>query len=149
MSTYPRCSFKVRVPAGDGRYRFETVEQHSYFGGTMPLQHPPATGVLVTLYDIRGEGFQPDGGPVFRVIDQMWSHPAYGSGGWPYGMQEPREGPLVDIIVEPAAGLYADETPICAESTCERYLSNGSWVMPRGEEDRAVLHEHLPWEPKP
>jgi hypothetical protein len=114
----------------------------------VPFEYPPAVGDLISLWDsdLHNRGLpQPEGGPVFRVIDRQWGHVSWGSAMWPYGKNEPIEGPLVDIIVEPAKGAYRDETAICAESTCEAIWINGEWWMPPGA-DEPDPHDHKPYE---
>ena len=147
----PHCKFAIRYPAGDGKWRYQTVLIASYERGVhVPMAYPPAPGDLITLWDSgRHRRGQPplEGGPVFRVVDRMWSHAGYGSVTWPYGKSEPAEGPLVDIIVESAESVYRDETPICAESTCEAVWVSGSWWMPPGA-DEPDPHEHTPYESK-
>jgi hypothetical protein len=117
MSTFPQVAFKVRYPAGDGLYRFEWVDIHTPGGaGHHPMEHPPLIGDLVILPTRRPGGEPPlEGGPVFRVIDRMWGHSEYGSAHWPYGANSPVAGPLLEIIVEPARGLYADQAPLPPE----------------------------------
>jgi hypothetical protein len=132
MNTYPRCRFMARYPAGGGKWLFRHIDMLTPEGGGRPLlEHPPAPGDLIAL---QGAARDEPGGPVFRVIDRMWVHPAYGSGSWPFGSPVPQQGPMLEIIVEPAEGLYADETPHCGESECDAYLINGRWELP----DRAV-----------
>jgi hypothetical protein len=73
----------------------------------------------------------------------MWSYAAFGSVVWPYGKSEPAEGPMLDIIVEPAEGVYRDEAPFCAESSCEAVWVDGAWWMPPGA-DEPDPHDHEP-----
>lgn len=143
MSTLPRCIFSVRYPAGDGRWWYQRMMIANPGGGSIPME-PPLIGDLISLWgDMRT---QPEGGPVFRVIDRCWMHASWGSGTWPYGAAEPSEGPLMDIILEPAGGRpYVDETDICAESTCEAVWMNGAWWFPPGSSEEPGPHEHAPW----
>ena len=146
----PRVKFAVRYPAGEDRWRYQTVLISSYEGGVhVAMQYPPAVGDLITLWDSdrHRRALPPlEGGPAFRVVDRMWAHAGYGSVTWPYGQRESSEGPLMDIIVEPAGGgAYRDETPICFESTCEARWVNGEWWMPPGA-DEPDPHEHEPYE---
>lgn len=144
MTTPPRCMFAVRVPAGDGKFWYQRIDIASPSASVgIEMAYPPAVGDLITLWDRRGP--QPEGGPIFRVTDRLWSHASWGSANWPYGKNEPSEGPMVDIIVEPAEGPYRDETDICAESTCEAKWVNGAWWMPPGT-DEPDPHEHRPYE---
>lgn len=41
----------------------------------------------------------------------MWLHVGYGSDPWPRGTLTSKKGPLLDIIVEAAEGLFVDEVP--------------------------------------
>ena len=150
---WPRVRFHVRYPAGDGYHRYDPVDiAHPSGSGFIPLEYPPAPGDLITLWDsnrARRGLPQPEGGPVFRVLERLWSHASFGSVTFPYGEREPLEGPLTDIIVEPAASPWADEAPICAETTCEAKYLSGAWVLPPGvSEDEADPHEHAPYERK-
>jgi hypothetical protein len=140
----PRCKFAVRYPAGDGKWRYQSVIVAGYDSSAFaPMRYPPAPGDLISLWDqFRG---RLEGGPVFQVVARMWMHSSYGSADWPYGKPEPQSGPLLDIIVEPAEGAYRDETPICGESTCEAVWVNGAWWMPPGA-DEPDPHEHRPYE---
>jgi hypothetical protein len=141
----PRCQFAVRYPAGDGKWRYQPVDIASPGGGAfVPMTWPPVVGDLISLWD-RGK-YQPEGGPLFRVVDRGWMHASWGSADWPYGESEPRTGPLVDIIVEPASqGVYRDETPICAEADCEAVWVDGQWWMPPGAGEPGP-HDHRAYE---
>jgi hypothetical protein len=112
LTAAPRVKFAVRYPAGEGRWHYETVMIRSWEGSVhTPMDCPPAIGDLIILYDTdrpRRQLPPLKGGPVFRVVDRLWSHAMYGSVTWPYGKTEPSEGPLLDIIVEPSEGVYAD-----------------------------------------
>jgi hypothetical protein len=152
MSTQPHVKFVIRYPAGDGKWRYETVWVSSPSGSAfIPMEHPPLMGDLITLWDSdrHRRGLPPhDGGPAFRVVDRMWSHSSWGSADWPFGESEPRSGPLLDIIVEPArGGAYRDETPICGAYDCEAVWVDGAWWMPPGA-DEPEPHEHKPYEPR-
>jgi hypothetical protein len=104
-----RCDFVVRRPTPDNKWRYERLYFQSYYGNTfLPLAHPPAVGDLIVLQPQPAPAYQA-GGPVFRVLERMWTHAMYGSPDWPYGDDRPRTGPLLDIIVEQADGLYRDE----------------------------------------
>jgi hypothetical protein len=143
VTAFPRCNFAVRYPAGDDTWRYQGVDVPTPGGGGFSeMEHPPPTGALVLLYDRSG---RLDGGPYFRVVDQLWSYPAWGSVTWPYGAASPQQGPLVDIIVEPAGSPYKDEAPTCADLECPAVWVNGAWWMPPGE-DEAGPHEHRPYE---
>lgn len=106
----------------------------------MPLEHLPAAGDLVTLW---ARGGPIAGGPHFRVLVRSWTWSGYGSANWPYGKNESQSGPLVDIIVEPAAGPYSDEAPICVEPDCSAMWIDRAWVIryPADQED-VEEHEH-------
>lgn len=142
MRVVPRCMFAVRYPAGLTTWRYQRVDIASPLGGPLLLAWPPAVGDLIILRD-RSE-IQPEGGPVFRVVDRMWSHPALGSADWPYGRDAPQQGPLVDVIVQPSKGPYRNEAPICADPSCEAVLVKGSWWMPPGASEPEP-HEHRPY----
>jgi hypothetical protein len=109
--TRPRVKFSVRRPAPGGQWHYETLYFQSRQGNTiLPLEYPPAVGDLIVLQLQPAPAYQA-GGPVFRVLERMWVHAMYGSPDWRYGEDGPRTGPLLDIIVEPAEGLYRDEAP--------------------------------------
>lgn len=103
------CNFAVRRPAAGGGAHYEPLYFQTWHGNTfLPLTHPPVVGDLIVL--------QPDPSPAyetgdlfFRVIERMWTPTQYGSMSWKYGTPMPAEGPALDIIVEPADGLYQDE----------------------------------------
>jgi hypothetical protein len=150
VSAPPRVKFSVRYPAGDGKWRYQPILIYSPDGGVfVPMKDPPPVGDVITLWDgyLHSRGLpQPEGGPSFRVVDRGWSLVSYGSLVWPYGQDEAREGPMLDIIVEPAGGgVYRDEAPICDEPTCEAVWVNGAWWTPPGAAEPDP-HEHRPYE---
>lgn len=100
----PRCNFYVRTPAPAGGWRYEPFSIANPTGSSLPLTHPPAIGDLIWLWDS-----QKQAGGHHRVIDRAWNHPAWGSMDWPHGDAAPRQGPILDLIVEPAVGLFVDE----------------------------------------
>ena len=101
------CRFSVRYPAAGGKWRFQRAHESSWdTGGAVVTDHPAAIGDLVLLTDPAL-----DGGPVFRVVDRMIAYPQYGSWNWPAGRPQPERGPLIEVIAEPAAGLYINEAP--------------------------------------
>lgn len=142
MSGTPRCKFSVRYPAGDGKWRYQSVSIAGPGGGLYGLYDPPAVGDLIFLWNSGGP--QPEGGSAFRVVERSWMHSSWGSADWPYGEAEPRSGPMVNIIVEPAEGPYRDETDICGEASCEAVWVDGDWWMPPGA-DEPDPHEHAPY----
>jgi len=113
MSNIPRCSFQVRVPTEGqpGKFRYDPIRLKNQRGISLETPHPPLLGDLVFLE-----------GAVYEVIGRMWKYPDHGSRDWPWDDYEPRWGPLLDIIVIPAAGLYADEAET-EEDAGERTLS--------------------------
>lgn len=110
MSEEVRCRFAVRYPAAEeGKWDFRTVWLSSWdSSGGLPTGQPPMAGDLVVLSADRGDP-EVMGGPVFRVVERMWAYPEYGSAAWPRGTSRPASGPSLEIVVEPAAGLYRDE----------------------------------------
>ncbi|MCW2929990.1 MAG: hypothetical protein JWM19_952 [Actinomycetia bacterium] len=105
-----RCNFCVRYPAPGGKWTFVAIRLANWWSnGAIPLWMPPSVGDLITLHPAHGQELE--GGPVYRVVDRMWVTAVYGSGSWPLGKAAPVEGPLMEIIVEPAPGLYADQAP--------------------------------------
>lgn len=138
---YPEVKFAVRYPAGQGAWRYDPVDIPHPGGAFMPLEHLPAPGDLVTLWTRGGPEGQPAGGPHFRVLQRAWTWSGYGSADWPYGKNAPQTGPIVDIIVEPAAGPYSDEAPICAELGCTAMWVDRAWVI-RHPDDQADVEEH-------
>lgn len=106
---FPQCRFYVRTQVSDDPllYRYEPVIVRDYEGsGASHLRHPPAIGDLIGL----AGNTKPTRG-VFRVIDRSWFHADYGSASWPFGNAEPVDGPLLDLIVVPADGLFVNEAP--------------------------------------
>lgn len=101
----PRCQFYERIAVEGGGYRYESISINGPGGyGRFVTLHPPATGDLISLWD----AVEKRGG-VFRVVERAWHHPSFGSADWPYGERTSKEGPLLDIIVEPADGPFVDE----------------------------------------
>lgn len=146
MSSYPRVRFHVRFPAGDYRWRYEPVSIRNPEGaGFVPLEYPPAAGDLISLWDEGDEELR----GTFRVLERMWAHSERGSADWPYGEREPRSGPLLEIVVEPADGPCRDEAPLCGYQDCRARLLFGEWVPRPGYGDPEP-HVHLvPPDPGP
>ncbi|GIL29163.1 hypothetical protein [Actinocatenispora comari] len=72
--------------------------------GALPTPYPPAVGDLIWLTD-RFTG----SGAVYRVLERQWMHAGYGSMSWRAGTAAPAEGPMLEIVVEAAGGLFLDE----------------------------------------
>jgi hypothetical protein len=101
-----QCNFIVRRPAQDSQWHYEPLYFQTWYGNTfLPLAYPPAAGDLIILQPHP----ESDGGPVYQVIERMWMPTQYGSMSWKYGTSMPEVGPSLDIIVEPAEGLYRNE----------------------------------------
>jgi hypothetical protein len=108
-SEFARVIFSVRSLTTDSHWRYRRISPGSPYGsGRLPMRFPPVIGDLIILQDAYEEI---EGGPVFRVVDRQWAHSQYRSPDWPYDAPEPREGPLLDVIVEPAEGVYRNEQP--------------------------------------
>lgn len=106
------CSFYIRTRASGG-WRYSPVDlSDSEHQGHLRTTHPPATGDLIYLYDRTSQ----EGG-AFRVIERAWQHSSWGSVNWPYTEAMPAVGPALDVIVEPATGLFRDEAPKPEEET--------------------------------
>jgi hypothetical protein len=102
----PRCQFYERVKVEDG-YRYDRININGPNGfGRFVTPHPPVVGDLISLWDADEKR-----GGTFRVVERAWHHSSYGSTDWPYGSPTSKEGPLLDIIVEVAAGPFVDEVP--------------------------------------
>lgn len=102
------CRFYIRAAAGDDQFRYESIHcSCSRFDGRIPTPHPPLPGDLISLWD----SLEKKGG-MFRVIERSWHHASYGSVNWPYTENLPVEGPGMDIIVEPAEGVFRNEVPV-------------------------------------
>jgi hypothetical protein len=105
MSELPRCSFHVKAPTADGKFTYAALTLNSSRGDSyLVTAYPPLVGDLISLYDPYAKL-----GGVFRVVDRMWMHSSFGSIDWPYGQDRPSTGPLLDIIVVAAEGMYVDE----------------------------------------
>lgn len=106
---FPQCRFYVRTQVSDDPllYRYEQVIVRDHDGsGVSRLRYPPVTGDLIGLF---GESAATRG--TFRVIGRSWMHADYGSISWPLTKSEPVNGPLLDLIVVPADGLFVNEAP--------------------------------------
>jgi hypothetical protein len=99
------CWFYVRTPVpGKTTFRYEMVHQYTYGTDSWNTVHVPAAGDLVSFRDDGHTG-------VYRVLARDWMYPAYPSGSWPYSEKYPDHGPIVQIIVEQAEGLFIDQEP--------------------------------------
>lgn len=108
---FAACAFTVRQPAEHGQFRYERIWVDGRDGdGRIHTAHPPVVGDIVGLRD-RFTGR--DG--MFEVVMRQWSHPQYLSAAWPNGERRPNIGPMVDIVVIPAEGVFRDEAPISNE----------------------------------
>lgn len=96
--TKARCSFYIRTQVAGG-FRYDPVDVKSRGGVSyLTTSHPPMTGDLISL---------PDG--QYTIVARSWTHSQYGSVDWPHSDSEPRNGPLLTLIVEPAIGPFIDE----------------------------------------
>lgn len=89
----------------EGGYSYDRLYLRGYGGAAGGLVTPyvPVVGDLIHLNDEeRGPG-------TYRVVERAWGHSAYGSADWPLAQIRPNSGPIVDLIVEPAAGPFIDE----------------------------------------
>lgn len=110
QSTPPRCSFYERTPV-EGGYRYEKISISSPRGDTrMETAHPPLVGDLIFLSDATSER-----AGQYRVIERSWLHSSWGSTDWPYDKPASKTGPLLDIVVERAAGPFMDEVSSAEE----------------------------------
>jgi len=101
------CSFYIRTPAGDSQFQYESVNIGSPHGdGKMHTPYPPAVGDLIHLRDTIKQS-----GGTYEVIIRQWLHSSYGSTNWPVLEQQPTVGPLLELLVEPAEGVFRDQAP--------------------------------------
>lgn len=101
----PQCSFYVRSPVESGGYYYDHVSVGGYQAdGCLWTSHPPQVGDIIHLWDQNTKS-----GGQYRVIERAWMHSSYGSANWPYGQAEPTGGPMLDVIVEAAEGLFRDQ----------------------------------------
>ncbi|MBD3004815.1 hypothetical protein [Streptomyces sp. 5-10] len=110
MRIYPViCSFYVRTPSEDGKYHYDRLSVKGRHGdGNLHTFHPPHTGESISLRDEFGN-FNTTG---FRVIHRDWLHSSYGSVNWPYMYEGPKEGPRLNVIVEPFEGPFENESEL-------------------------------------
>lgn len=100
-------SWYVRRPAPEGGWYYDHIDVRSPGGSAQPVRFVPAVGDVVTV-----GGEDPGTGKTsgtFRVIDRTWLYPSWGSMNWPHGQTEPTRGPMVQILMEEARGLFVDE----------------------------------------
>ncbi len=91
-----RIAFHIHTATPKG-YTYESVHLHPH--GRLETPYPPNVGDLVHL---------PGYPTSHQVVSRAWSYPQHGSADWPYGAR-PSEGPLLDLIVEPAIGPFNDD----------------------------------------
>ncbi|MDA8370288.1 hypothetical protein [Saccharomonospora sp.] len=105
---FAECAFTVREPAEDGQFHYERIwVDGRESDGRIHTAHPPVVGDIIGLRD-RHTGR--DG--MFEVVMRQWSHAGYLSAAWPYGDPRPNSGPMVEIIVVPAEGVFRNAAPI-------------------------------------
>jgi hypothetical protein len=103
-----RCNFYRRTPVTDGRYRYDFIQHGDHAGdGFLRTPHPPLVGDLINLYDPQAKT-----AGTYRVIERSWTHSAWGSPNGPYGEPRPHVGPILDVVVETAEGVFRDEAPL-------------------------------------
>ncbi|MFF4689851.1 hypothetical protein [Streptomyces sp. NPDC001307] len=68
--------------------------------------YPPQVGDLVHLWD----AIEQRGG-MHEVLARQWLHSSYGLVNWPLLEKQPTVGPLLELIVEPAEGVFRDQAP--------------------------------------
>lgn len=100
-----RCHFYVRHRV-DGGYHYASFDPGTPESPFIPLSTAPQVGDLVWLYDRATKA-----GTTHQVLERSWQYPEYGSRNWPHGAPGPTVGPMVEIIVEPAEGLFRNEVP--------------------------------------
>jgi hypothetical protein len=102
----PRTSFHERIPV-EGGYRYRKISINNRQGDTcLHTPHPPAVGDLIQLWDATERR-----GGMYQVVARQWLHSSYGSMDWPTGQSDSSVGPLLDIVVEAAEGVFRDEAP--------------------------------------
>jgi hypothetical protein len=101
------CSFYIRPVADSGHYSYEPVSIGSpHHDGKMHTPYPPQVGDLVHLWDTIEQR-----GGMHEVLTRQRLHSSYGSANWPLLEKQPTVGPLLELIVEPAEGLFRDQAP--------------------------------------
>lgn len=97
-----RCAVWVREMGASGKgYTYIPVDMQP-MGMYAETTCPPAVGDLMSLsggHDVKLGSY--------RVVARCWAWPAWGSPAWLAGQR----GPIVDIAVERARGLFADDSP--------------------------------------
>jgi hypothetical protein len=107
MTDDVRCNFYRRVPADVGLWRYDHINLSGPHGDTfLHTLHPPLVGDFISLWD-----FTTKTSGVYRIVERSWQHSSWGSANWPYGATRPHVGPILDIIVETAKGVFRDEAP--------------------------------------
>jgi hypothetical protein len=90
------CQFQMRTPSPvEGKWVYESIFGPSAGSGYMPVSAPPRVGDLVGWGMAYG-----------RVVAVRWNYPSFGSQAWRAEMPDTIG---VDVILEPAEELYADE----------------------------------------
>lgn len=106
MTPPPRVYFYERTPVGE-QWRYDRLNISSADGsGVLRTAHPPMVGDLLYLQPGEGQA------QTYRVVGRAWMHPARGSAAWPLGEAQPVDGPMLDVLVEAAPGLFRDEAPL-------------------------------------
>ncbi|MFD1656974.1 hypothetical protein ACFSL4_01670 [Streptomyces caeni] len=99
------CSFYIRTPAGDSQFHYDPVNISSpHHDSKMHTPYPPQVGDLIHLWD-----FVKKQGGTYQVIARQWLHSSYGSTNWPVLEQQPTVGPLLELIVESAEGVFREQ----------------------------------------
>ena len=109
------CSFYIRTPAEEGQFHYDHVNISSpHHDGKLHTPHPPQVGDLIHLWD-----FVKKQGGTYEVLSRQWLHSSYGSMNWPVLEQQPTVGPLLELIVEAAEGVFRDQAPLPEDEEAE------------------------------
>jgi hypothetical protein len=93
-----RCSFYNRTPA-EGGYRYDRIEVRGPRGDDK--LHVPAAPLVGDRIFLTND--------LYVVLARQFAYASWGSHDWPLVELHALHGPLVDLIVEPASGLFVDE----------------------------------------
>ena len=101
-------SWYVRRPAPEGGWYYDNLEVASPLHcSSTPTRHAPTVGDIVTI-----GGHDPGTGlksGTFRVLQRTWLYATYRCPNWPIMQYEPNRGPMMQILLEEATGLFIDE----------------------------------------
>lgn len=99
---HARLSFYLRTSVEGGFQYDPIITRTAESAGTIPAFVVPGVGDVIFLY-----GHIDEHKGIFSIVARQFTYPSYGSMVWKETL--PEWGPHIDLVVEPADGVFTDE----------------------------------------